>query len=309
MVGSALVRQLQGRNGVELILRGSQDLDLREQAAVRELFEAEKPAIVYLAAAKVGGILANDQSPAEFIYDNLSIATHVIDAAYHSGVQRLLFLGSSCVYPRLAEQPMHESALLTGPLEPTNEAYAIAKIIGIKLCESYNRQFGCDFRSVMPTNLYGAGDNFHPSNSHVIPALMRRFHEAKVDQKTTVSVWGSGDPRREFLHVDDLASACLHVMALEKLDYHQRVRPQLSHINVGAGLDCTIREVARTIAEIVGFSGKIDFDASKPDGAPRKLLDISLLRDLGWEAKISLRSGLEQTYRWYLEHLSEVRSR
>jgi GDP-L-fucose synthase len=308
MVGSALVRQLQAGEHCDLLLRDSKSLDLRNQQAVQELFAAEKPDIVYLAAARVGGILANNENPADFIYENLMIAANVINAAHRFGVKRLLFLGSSCIYPRLAEQPMQESALLTGPLEPTNEPYAIAKIAGIKLCESYNRQFGCDFRSAMPTNLYGPGDNFHPLNSHVLPALMRRFHEAMVDQADTVTVWGTGNAKREFLHVDDLAAACVHLMALDQKDYQERITPQQSHINIGTGLDCSIGEVARTIAEITGFKGKIKFDASKPDGAPRKLLDVSLLAAMGWQAQISLADGLQQTYQWFRDHVDTVRT-
>jgi GDP-L-fucose synthase len=307
MVGSALLRQLQGRDELELLLRDRSQLDLRDQQGVRRLFDKERPDMVFLAAARVGGILANNQYPADFIYDNLSIATQVIEAARQSGVKRLLFLGSSCIYPRLAQQPMSESALLTGALEPTNEPYAIAKIAGIKLCESYNRQFDCDFRSVMPTNLYGPGDHFHPQNSHVIPALMQRFHEAAQQQDNTVSVWGSGKPRREFLHVDDLATACIHVMDLDRQEYQRQVDPQLSHINVGTGVDCSIAEVAGIIADITGFKGQITFDSSKPDGAPRKLLDVSLLANLGWQARIPLADGLKQTYEWFLSHSHAVR--
>ena len=307
MVGAALVRQLQSEQDCELLLRDSKDLDLRDQQAVRKLFDAQRPDIVYLAAARVGGILANDESPADFLYDNLIIAAHVIDAAHHFGVKRLLFLGSSCIYPRLADQPMPESALLTGALEPTNEPYAIAKIAGIKLCESYNRQFGCDFRSVMPTNLYGPGDNFHPRNSHVLPALIQRFHKAVADRSDKVTVWGTGQAKREFLHVDDLASACLYLMGMDQQTYHSRVSAQLSHINIGSGVDCSICKLAKTIADIAGFKGQIEFDTSKPDGAPRKLLDVSLLSEMGWQARISLPDGLQQTYQWFRENLDTVR--
>ncbi|PWG62946.1 GDP-L-fucose synthase [Spiribacter halobius] len=302
MVGSAIVRQLEERDGVQLLLRTRADLDLTSQAEVREFMTETRPDEVYLAAAKVGGIHANNTFPADFIHQNLMIEANVIHAAYAAGVPRLLFLGSSCIYPKLAEQPMREEALLTGPLEPTNEPYAIAKIAGIKLCESYNRQYGTDYRSLMPTNLYGPNDNFHPQNSHVIPALLRRFHEAKVRGEAEVSVWGTGGPRREFLHVDDMAAACVHVMELPKAVYEEHTQPMLTHINVGTGTDCSISELAAVIARTVGFEGRISFDTSKPDGAPRKLLDVTRLNALGWQASIPLEEGLADTYRWLLQH-------
>ena len=300
MVGSALVRQLQERPDVELVLRDRSQLDLVNQQAVQDFFAAEKIDQVYLAAAKVGGIVANNTYPADFIYENLMIESNIIHAAHLAGVDKLLFLGSSCIYPKLAEQPMAESALLTGVLEPTNEPYAIAKIAGIKLCESYNRQYGRDYRSVMPTNLYGENDNFHPQNSHVIPALMRRFHEAKLAGDADVVVWGSGKPMREFLHVDDMAAASVHVMNLPVEVYQSCTEPMLSHINVGTGEDCTIRELAETMARVVGFAGEVVFDASKPDGTPRKLMDVSRLADLGWRYSISLEQGLTATYQWFI---------
>jgi GDP-L-fucose synthase len=308
MVGSAIVRALQAAGHQHILTRRHAELDLTDQAAVAAFFEAARPAQVYLAAAKVGGIHANDTYPADFIYDNLLIEANIIHAAWRSGVERLLFLGSSCIYPRLAPQPMPEAALLTGPLEPTNEPYAIAKIAGIKLCESYNRQHGTDYRSVMPTNLYGPGDNFDLANSHVIPALIRKFHEAKANGADHVTVWGSGTPRREFLHVDDMAAACLHVMALAPQTYQAQTEPRLSHINVGTGSDTTIAELAKLIGEVVGFDGDIRFDATKPDGAPRKLLDVTRLTGLGWEAQVGLRDGLAQTYEWFLTHQAELRS-
>lgn len=308
MVGSALVRELQNRPGVELIVRGRQELDLCDQRAVAAFFEQVRPHEVYLAAAKVGGIQANNQFPADFIYQNLMMETIVIHQSWKSGVERLLFLGSSCIYPREVVQPMPESALLTGVLEPTNEPYAVAKIAGIKLCESYQRQYGCDFRSVMPTNLYGPGDNFHPENSHVIPAMMRRFHEARQRGDHQVVVWGTGTPRREFLHVRDMAQACVHVMDLPLAAYQQHTRPMLSHINVGTGVDCSIAELAHTMAAVTGFDGELLFDTSKPDGTPRKLLDVSRLQALGWSARTSLRAGLEETYQWFLSHESELRT-
>ena len=307
MVGSALVRCLESDGYNNLRLQTRADLDLMNQAAVRDFFAAEKPEYVFLAAAKVGGIYANNTYPADFIYQNLMIEANIIDAAFQAGVKRLLFLGLSCIYPQLAKQPMAEDAPLTGKLEPTNEPYAIAKIAGIKLCESYNRRHGTDFRSVMPTNLYGINDNFHPENSHVIPGMMRRFHEAKVAGAEELVVWGSGRAMREFLYVDDMAEACLHVMNLARETYAGCTEPMLSHINVGTGIDCSIRELAETMAEVVGFQGKIVFDAGKPDGTPRKLLDVSLLRQLGWEASTPLRDGLEQTYRWFVSHLDQAR--
>ena len=304
MVGSAIVRRLQNDARYELQTSSHQALDLTRQIEVERFFNDAGIDHVYLAAAKVGGIYANNFYPAEFIYKNLMIEANVIHAAHKAGVQRLLFLGSSCIYPRLAEQPITEQALLTGTLEPTNEPYAIAKIAGIKLCESYNRQYGRDYRSVMPTNLYGPKDNFHPKDSHVIPALMRRFHEAVHEGRKEVVIWGSGNPMREFLHVDDMADACVHVMELPYNTYHDHTQTMLSHINIGTGEDCTIREVAETIAAITGFKGKLVFDTEKPDGTPRKLLDVSLINELGWKASISLEKGLKQTYEWYRENVS-----
>ena len=303
MVGSAIVRALGG----DAITADRRACDLRDAASTRAFLAREKPEVVYLAAAKVGGIMANNTLPADFIADNLAIALNVIDAAWRAGVQRLLFLGSSCIYPRLAEQPMREEALLTGALEPTNEPYAIAKIAGIKLCESYNRQYGTDFRSVMPTNLYGAGDNFDANGSHVIPALMRRFHEAKESRASEVVVWGSGTPRREFLHVDDLARACVFVEELPKERYRSVTQERCSHLNVGVGEDLSIAELARLIADVVGFEGRIAFDATKPDGAPRKLLDVSRLHSLGWRAQVGLREGLAETYAWFRAHHDDAR--
>lgn len=304
MVGGAILRQLQARKDagadLTLITRSSSELDLTDQAAVRDFFQAERPDQVILAAAKVGGIVANNSYPAQFIYENLMIECNVIHQAYAAGVTRLLQLGSSCIYPKLAEQPMREDALLTGVLEPTNEPYAIAKIAGIKLCESYNRQYGTDYRSVMPTNLYGPGDNFHPENSHVLPALLRRFHTAAREGAAEVVVWGSGKPMREFLHVDDMAAASLFVMELDKAVYDRETEPMLSHINVGSGTDVTIRELAETVAEVTGFRGRIAFDASKPDGTPRKLMDVSRLARLGWRAAIGLQQGIQGTYDWFL---------
>jgi len=296
MVGSAIVRVLKNQGQTNLVMRTHAELDLTDQQAVRHFFETEKPDQVYLAAAKVGGIHANNTYPAEFIYQNLMVQANVIDAAFRNGVQKLLFLGSSCIYPRLAPQPMSEDALLTGALESTNEPYAIAKIAGIKLCESYNRQYAVDYRSVMPTNLYGPGDNYHPENSHVIPALIRRFHEAKTSNAPSVSIWGSGTPRREFLYVDDMASASVHVMQLPKAEYEQHTQPMQSHINVGSGSDVTIADLALAIAQAVGYKGQIEFDATKPDGAPRKWMDSSRLNALGWQAKVSLIEGLSVAY-------------
>lgn len=301
MVGSAIVRQLQQQANIELVLRERNSLDLLSQAEVREFFASEAIDQVYLAAAKVGGIHANNTYPAEFIYQNLMMECNVIHAAHLAGVNDLLFLGSSCIYPQLAEQPMQETALLTGTLEPTNEPYAIAKIAGIKLCESYNRQYGRNYRSVMPTNLYGENDNFHPENSHVIPALMRRFHEAKLEKAEQVVVWGSGKPMREFLHVDDMAAASVFVMNLAESVYEANTKPMLSHINVGTGEDCTIREMAEIMAKVVGYEGKLVFDASKPDGAPRKLMNVNRLADLGWRYEIRLEAGLAATYAWFVE--------
>lgn len=298
MVGSAIVRQLiaSGHPEASIITRTHAELDLTNQAAVADFIAQERPEQIYLAAAKVGGIHANNTYPAEFIYENLMIECNVIQAAHQNGIEKLLFLGSSCIYPRLASQPMCEDALLTGTLEPTNEPYAIAKIAGIKLCESYNRQYGRDYRSVMPTNLYGLGDNYHPENSHVIPALIRRFHEARVSGAPHVAIWGTGTPKREFLYVDDMAAACIHVMNLSKEIHAKNVDPMISHINVGFGEDISIRELAELVSEITGYEGKIIFDPSKPDGAPRKLMDSSRLNALGWQPKIDLREGLKRAY-------------
>lgn len=306
MVGAAIMRCLMkgGHRAESIVTRTHAELDLTEQAAVRAFFATEKPDQVYLAAARVGGIHANNTYPAEFIYQNLMIEENVIDAAFRNGVRKLLFLGSSCIYPRLATQPMGEDALLTGVLEPTNEPYAIAKIAGIKLCESYNRQYGAsygtDYRSVMPTNLYGPGDNYHPENSHVIPALIRRFHDAKVDDAPSVLIWGAGTPKREFLYVDDMAAACVHVMNLTQAVYARHTQPMLSHINVGCGHDLTIRELAERVAKTVGYQGEIAFDASKPDGTPRKLMDNSRLDALGWRPTVGLEEGLALSYADFL---------
>jgi GDP-L-fucose synthase len=302
MVGAAIVHQLQQRDDVEIITQTHANLDLLNQYDVIKFFQKWEIDQVYLAAARVGGIYANNQYPAQFIYENLMIECNVIHAAYQSGVNRLLFLGSSCIYPKYANQPMLESELLTGVLEQTNEPYAIAKIAGIKMCESYNRQYGTHYRSVMPTNLYGKGDNYHPMNSHVIPALIRRFHEAKVDNATTVTVWGTGQVKREFLHVDDMAAASIYVMGLSDEIYDDNIDFRCSHINVGTGDDVTILQLAETIKEVVGFKGGIEFDDSKPDGSPRKLLDVTRLASLGWNASIDLISGLEGTYQWFLKN-------
>jgi GDP-L-fucose synthase len=302
MVGSAIVRRLEALGYDDIVVAARKELDLRDQAAVDAFFGRQRIDQVYLAAAKVGGIHANNTFPAEFIYENLMVQANIVNAAHVAGVQKLLFLGSSCIYPKLAPQPMAEDALLTGTLEPTNEPYAIAKIAGIKLCESYNRQYGRDYRSVMPTNLYGPNDNFHPENSHVIPALLRRFHEAVQQQADELVVWGSGTPMREFLHVDDMAAASVYVMELDHDTYARNTRPMLSHINVGTGVDCTIRELAETIARVTGFKGRLVFDASKPDGAPRKLMDVSRLAALGWKYSIGLEDGLRHAYAWFLEH-------
>jgi GDP-L-fucose synthase len=304
MVGSAIVRALiaRGHDPAQILTRTRSELDLLSAAEVRDFFAEECPHQVYLAAAKVGGIHANNTYPAEFIRDNLVIASNVIHAAHLHDVPKLLFLGSSCIYPRNAPQPMREDALLTGPLEPTNEPYAIAKIAGIKLCESYQRQYGRDYRSVMPTNLYGPNDNYHPENSHVVPALLRRFHEAQQQNAPEVVIWGTGTPKREFLHVDDMAEACLHVMDLPEADYRAATQPMLSHINIGTGEDCSIRELAETIARVTGFQGRLSFDSTKPDGMPRKLLDISLIRSLGWAPRIPLEAGLRNAYQWFTQH-------
>jgi GDP-L-fucose synthase len=300
MVGSAICRQLKAKSGVDIVVRERSELNLLNQRAVKSFFENESIDQVYLAAAKVGGILANNTYPADFIYENLMIESNVIHSSYLSGVSRLLFLGSSCIYPKYAEQPMREDALLTGILEATNEPYAIAKIAGIKLCESYSRQYGVDYRSVMPTNLYGENDNFHPENSHVIPAMMRRFHEATLSNKDEVVVWGTGKAMREFLHVDDMAEASIFVMDLDKTTYAANTQAMLSHINVGTGIDCTIAELAETLAEVVGFKGRIFFDTKKPDGTPRKLMNVSRLKAVGWQAKTELKEGLAATYQWFL---------
>lgn len=307
MVGSAIVRQLEANGHTNIITRTRSELDLTNQQAVVDFFQTEKIEQVYLAAAKVGGIVANNTYPADFIYENLMIQCNIIHSAHLTNIQQLLFLGSSCIYPKLAAQPMQETALLTGTLEETNEPYAIAKIAGIKLCESYNRQYNRDYRSVMPTNLYGAFDNFHPDNSHVIPALLRRFHEAKLNGDTEVVAWGSGKPMREFLYVDDMADASIHVMNLAKTTYDESTEPMLSHINVGTGVDCTIRELVETVAKVVGFEGQIKFDPSKPDGAPRKLMNVDRLKSLGWKYSITLEDGLHRSYEWFLENQNNFR--
>jgi len=301
MVGSAIVRQLQTKlnNTAQLITRTHQELDLTNQQQVDNFIAGERPNQIYLAAAKVGGIHANNIYPADFIYQNLMIQANIIHAAHKNNIQKLLFLGSSCIYPKSAKQPMKEETLLTGVLEPTNEPYAIAKIAGIKLCESYNRQYSRDYRSVMPTNLYGPGDNYHPKNSHVIPALIRKFHEAKSDNASKVTIWGSGKPKREFLYVDDMASACVYVMNLDKEVYQQQVKPMQSYINVGTGQDLTIKQLAEGIAKVIGFKGKIEFDISKSDGTKRKLMDSTRLNSLGWRPKIDLEQGIKQTYKDY----------
>jgi len=313
MVGSAIARQLKTENchsprtaeGWSLITKTHRELDLTNQAAVQAFFQQEKPDQVYLAAAKVGGIHANNTYPAEFIYQNLMIEANIIHAAFQNGVKKLLFLGSSCIYPKLVSQPMREDALLTDTLEPTNEPYAIAKIAGIKLCESYNRQYGkshgIDYRSVMPTNLYGPCDNYHPENSHVIPALIRRFHEAKVNNTPSVAIWGTGTPKREFLYVDDMAAASIHVMNLDEDTYQAEIQPMLSHINVGCGTDITIRELAEIIGKVIGYQGSIEFDSTKPDGPPKKLMDSSRLNKLGWQPTIELEQGLKFAYEDFLE--------
>jgi len=300
MVGSAIVRALQARGRTDIITRTHAELDLADQSAVRDFFAREKPGEVVLAAAKVGGIQANNTYPAQFIYENLMMEANVVHQAWKAGVKRLLFLGSSCIYPVRAAQPMREDALLTGTLEPTNEPYAIAKIAGIKLCESYNRQYGVDYRSVMPTNLYGPGDNYHPENSHVIPALIRRFHEAKEARLPSVVIWGTGTPRREFLYVDDMAEASAHVMELDAATYQANTAPMLSHINVGTGEDITIAELAKVVAKVVGYEGRIEQDPTKPDGSPRKLMDVSRLKALGWRPRVGLEEGLALAYRDFL---------
>lgn len=306
MVGSAIVRLLRTQGYKNLLLKSSSKLDLINQSAVEAFFSKKQPEYVFLAAAKVGGIHANNTYPASFIYDNLMIQSNVIHAAYKHNVKRLLFLGSSCIYPKHAPQPMPEECLLSDKLEPTNEPYAIAKIAGIKMCESYNRQYSTDFRSIMPTNLYGEGDNFHPENSHVLPALLRRFHEAKVQNSDVVTVWGSGKPRREFLYVDDMANACLHVMSLDKTTWQTTVEPMCSHLNVGCGQDVSIHELAKEIADVVGYKGNIVFDTSKPDGTMRKLMNCDRLHELGWQHCVSLSSGIAKTYQWYLANQKDM---
>lgn len=311
MVGSAIERHLShapsDQDLPEIITQNRKQLNLLDQAQVHEFFNHTELDEVYLAAAHVGGIHANDAYPADFIYQNLMIECNVIEGAFRAGVQKLLLLGSSCIYPRNTTQPMSESELLSGALEPTNEPYAIAKIAGIKLCESYNRQYGVDYRSVMPTNLYGENDNFHPQNSHVIPAMMRRFHGAKLAHAESVEVWGSGEPKREFLYVDDMAAASVHVMNLCGDEYQQLTNPRMSHINVGTGVDCSIAKLAECMRDVVGFEGDITYDTSKPDGTPRKLLDVSRLKSMGWQYKIGLRAGLQTTYAWFLENESKLR--
>ena len=299
LVGSAIVRQLESRGFTNLLMRTHKELDLTNQATVQAFFSQEKPDYVILAAGKVGGIHANNTYPADFIYQNIMIEANIINSAYEHKVRRLLFLGSTCIYPRAVEQPMREDAILTNVLESTNEPYALSKIAGIKLCESYNRQYGTDFRSVMPTNLYGPNDNFHPENSHVIPALMRRFHEAKVNNDKEVSVWGTGNAMREFLYVNDMAEASLFVLELDEKTYQANTRPMLSHINVGTGKDVTIREMAETMKQVVGFKGELTFDTTKPDGSPRKLIDVSRLSNMGWKYSVDLEEGLKKTYKWY----------
>ena len=310
MVGSAIVRQLRKQGAADIITCSRDELDLTDQGAVRTFFQEMRPDQVYLAAARVGGIHANNSYPAEFIYQNLMIEANIIDTAFRNGVRKLLFLGSSCIYPKLAAQPIREDALLTGQLEPTNEPYAVAKIAGIKLCESYNRQYGkshgVDYRSVMPTNLYGPGDNYHPANSHVIPALIRRFHEAKISGATIVTIWGTGTPRREFLYVDDLAVASIHVMNLDRAVYDAHTRPMLSHINIGCGRDISITELVHIVGEVVGYRGEIAFDPEKPDGAPRKLMDSTLVNVLGWGATTTLADGLITAYRDFLKQIAKA---
>lgn len=309
MVGSALVRRLKEDEDNVIITADRKELDLVNQQDVFNFFASQQIDQVYLAAARVGGIHANNTYPAEFIYQNLMIEANIIHAAHLYGVQKLLFLGSSCIYPKLAEQPMSEKALLTGYLEPTNEPYAIAKIAGIKLCESYNRQFSRDYRSVMPTNLYGEGDNFHPENSHVIPALIRRFHEAKEQGQSIVKAWGSGAPMREFLYVDDMASASIFVMNLDREVYEKETQPMISHINIGTGIDCTIKQLTETVANVVGYKGVIEWDANKPDGAPRKLMNVNRLSSLGWSFKIDIEQGLRKSYEWFLENRNNIRGK
>ena len=303
LVGSAIVRQLKIRGFNNLLMRTHKELDLSSQAEVQDFFKRERPDYVILAAAKVGGIHANNTYPADFIYQNMMIEANVINSAYKNKVKRLLFLGSTCIYPRSVKQPMREDALLTDILEPTNEPYALAKIIGIKLCESYNRQHDTDFRSVMPTSLYGINDNFHSKDSHVIPALMSRFHKAKENNDNEVLVWGTGKAMREFLYVDDMAKASLFVLELDKKTYQANTKPMLSHINIGTGQDVTIQEMAETMKKVVGYNGRLTFDVTKPDGAPRKLIDVSKLKKMGWKYSVNLEEGLKKTYKWYLKEL------
>lgn len=305
LVGSAIIRLLRDRGFSNLLHRTHTELDLTDQASVRTFFKEERPDLVIIAAAKVGGIYANNTFPADFIYKNVMIESNLINSSYENNVKRLLFLGSTCIYPKEAQQPMKESALLTSILEPTNEPYAIAKIAGIKLCESYNRQFGTDFRSVMPTSLYGINDNFHPTNSHVIPALLQRFHQAKIESNPEVVVWGTGNAMREFLYVDDLAEASLFVLGLDKSIYNLNTAPMLSHINIGTGIDISIKGLSEMMKDVVGYQGKIIFDKDKPDGPPRKLVDVSRLSDMGWQYSTDLNSGLTKTYKWYLNELSQ----
>tara|TARA_B100000401_G_scaffold438103_1_gene385455 strand:+ start:2087 stop:3046 length:960 start_codon:yes stop_codon:yes gene_type:complete len=307
MVGKAVCHKLEKQLDIEILARSSEQLDLRDQVDTRKFMKNERPDIVILAAARVGGIHANNSYPAQFIYENIMIQANVIHEAFKAGVEKLLFLGSSCIYPKLAKQPMPEHALLTGILEPTNEPYAIAKIAGIKLCESYNRQYGVDYRSVMPTNLYGPGDNFHEDDSHVIPALIRRFYEATIEEKKEVIIWGTGNAKREFLHVDDMAAASLFILDLPKADYERNTEPTLSHVNVGSGLEVTILDLAKKIAATVGFLGEIKCDPTKPDGAPRKLLDVTKLSKLGWNAEINLDQGLHETFKWFKNNINDIR--
>jgi GDP-L-fucose synthase len=303
LVGSAIVRHLKHRGFSNLLLRAHNELELTDQKAVQEFFSLERPDYVIIAAAKVGGIHANNTYPADFIYQNMMIESNIINSAYLNEVKRLLFLGSTCIYPRGVEQPMRETALLTGILEPTNEPYAVAKIAGIKLCESYNRQYKTDFRSVMPTSLYGINDNFHPENSHIIPALMQRFHQAKISNSSEAIVWGTGNAMREFLFVDDMAEAAVFVLDLDLDTYQANTEPMLSHINIGTGIDVTTRELAETLKEVIGFEGELKFDTEKPDGAPRKLIDVSRLSRMGWKHSVQLKDGLSKTYSWYLQHI------
>ncbi len=307
MVGSAIYRQLSKNNDIEIITRSRQELNLTDQQAVLNFFQTENIHQVYVAAAKVGGIMANNNYPADFLYENLMIECNIIHSAHLANIQQLLFLGSSCIYPKLANQPMSESALLTNTLEPTNEPYAIAKIAGIKLCESYNRQYNRDYRSIMPANLYGTFDNYHEENSHVIPALLRRFHQAKLEGSDNVIVWGSGDPRREFLYVDDMANASIHIMNLEKSVYDANTEPMLNHINVGTGVDCSIRELVETIVKVIGFTGEVIFDSSKPDGVPRKLMNVTRLTSLGWQYSMGLEQGLTLSYQWFVNNQTTFR--